>query len=47
LGEEPFFERDRAIGVHETVITDLHEAGGQDVLEKPPDEFHVIEGHGS
>ena len=25
-------ERNRTIGIHETIVTDFHEAGGQDVL---------------
>ena len=40
-----FFEGDRAIGVHEAVIADLHKSGGQDVLKETADEFHGIEGH--
>jgi len=36
-------ERDRTVGVHETVVTDFHEACGQHVLQESADEFHDFE----
>lgn len=37
-------ERDRTVGIHETVVTDFHKAGGQHVLKESADEFHDFEG---
>ena len=36
-----------AVGIHEAEVSDFHEPGWQNVLEKTPDEFHDIESHGS
>jgi hypothetical protein len=37
-------KRDGAVAVHEAVVPDLHEAWGQNMLEKAPDELDDIEG---
>jgi hypothetical protein len=37
-------KRDGAVAAHETVMPDLHEACGQDMLEKAPYELDDIEG---
>ena len=36
-----------ADGVREAEVADLHEAGGQDVLQEPTDELHHIQGYDS
>lgn len=36
-------KRDGAVAAHEAVVPDLHEACGQDMLEKAPDELDDIE----
>ena len=36
-------KRDGAVAAHEAVVPDLHEACGQDMLEKAPDELDNIE----
>jgi len=33
-----------AVGIHKAVVADLHETGGEDMLEEAADEFHDIEG---
>jgi hypothetical protein len=38
---------DGTTGIHETIVTDLHESGGQDVLQESADEFHDLKGEGS
>ena len=40
-----FFEGDRAIGVHESIIAYFHKSCWQDVLKETADEFHGIKGH--
>ena len=42
---EIFSKGTETIGVHETVIADFHEPGGQDVLKETTDEFQCTEGH--
>ena len=37
-------KRDGAVAVHEAVVPYLHEARGQNMLEKAPDELEDIEG---
>ena len=37
-------KRDGAVAVHKAVVPDLHEACGQHMLEKSPDELDDIEG---
>jgi hypothetical protein len=37
-------KRDGAVAAHEAVVPDLHEACGQDMLKKAPDELDDIEG---
>lgn len=39
--------RHRAIRVHETIVTHLHETHRQNVLKKPTHEFHDLESGGS
>ena len=36
-------ERDGTVGIHETVVTDFHKAGGQHVLKESADEFQDFE----
>jgi len=36
-------KRDGAVAAHEAVVPDLHEACGQNMLEKAPDELDDIE----
>jgi len=33
-------EGDFAVGIHKSVVTDFHEAGGQHVLQEAADELH-------
>ena len=40
-------QRDGTVGIHETVVTDFHKAGGQDMLEEAADELYNIEGKDS
>ena len=42
-----FLEGDRAIGVHEAVVADLHEASWEDVLKETPDELQDLKREGS
>ena len=35
------------ITVEESVVADLHEPGGQDMLKESPDELEGVEGHGT
>lgn len=40
-------EGDFAVGIHKSVVTDFHEAGGQHVLQEAADELHDIKGKSS
>ena len=33
-------KREFAVGIHKSVVTDFHEAGGQHVLQEAADELH-------
>jgi hypothetical protein len=40
-------EREFAVGIKKSVVTDFHEAGGQHVLEEAADELHNFKGESS
>ena len=40
-------EGDFAVGIHKSVVTDFHEAGGQHVLQEAPNELHDLKGKDS
>jgi hypothetical protein len=40
-------EGDFAVGIHKSVVTDLHKAGGQHVLEEAAEELHDFKGESS
>ena len=40
-------EREVAVGIHKSVVTDFHEAGGQHVLQETADELHDFKREGS
>ena len=40
-------KRDSTIGIHESIVTDFHEPGGEDVLKETPDKLHDLQGKGS
>jgi len=40
-------KRDGTVGIHKSVVTDFHEAGGQHVLQEAPNELHDLKGKDS
>ena len=40
-------KRDSTIRIHESIVTDFHEPGGEHMLQEAPDKLHGLKGKGS